>query len=358
MTFFGAECRFKNYLEHICLIAVCFDTAGNIIFCNDFFLELTGWQREEVMGKQWMDLVFPREDSDFWVLLIEDLKHGEISRQFEKQVLTRSGARITVAWNNTMLCNRKGENIGFTSIGVDITSHNNANREVALYQQQLKELMSELAIAEERERRRISTELHDGVGQNLALTRMRLKSLSHSCKVPEHCTIFNDIIASLDSSISELRSLTFQLSPPLLYEVGFEAAVEWLCDQLRDHHGLMVQVHGPEQPLQLPEELAVTLYQIVRELFANVVKHAQACQLKICLKRKSREIHVTIEDDGMGFDVSRACRMSHGEGGFGIFNIRQRLQYLKGELQVRSQEGSGTMVFFRVPLQQLKIEHT
>lgn len=101
----------------------------------------------------------------------------------------------------------------------------------------------------------------------------------------------------------------------------------------------------------MPEGLALTLYQVVRELFANAVKHAQSRQLKICMCRKAKEIHITVEDDGIGFDVSRSCRTSHGTSGFGIFNIKQLLQYLKGELQVCSQKSLGSSVFFRVPLQ-------
>ncbi len=141
---------------------------------------------------------------------------------------------------------------------------------------QLTTLTAELSLAEERERRRIATELHDQVGQTLILSKIKLASISRSLPSESFGKQIGEISKYLDQSIQEIRSLTFQLSPPLLYEVGFEAAVEWLGEEFEEKYGLQVEFKDDGKKKPLAEEASVALYQMVRELLLNVTKHAKA----------------------------------------------------------------------------------
>ncbi len=125
--------------------------------------------------------------------------------------------------------------------------------------------------------------------------------------------------------------MTFQLSPPLLYEVGFEAAVEWLGEEFEEKYALQVQFQDDGKKKSLDEEASVALYQIVRELLVNVAKHAKAKKVRVSVEKVSGKIKINVADDGSGFDSLNGMRRKNKKSGFGLFNIRQRIEYLGGE---------------------------
>ena len=220
--------------------------------------------------------------------------------------------------------------------------------------EQLTSLAAELSLAEERERRRIATELHDQVGQTLILSKIKLDSLSQSLPSEHFGEISAEIKKYLDQSIQDIRSLTFQLSPPLLYEVGFEAAVEWLGEEFEENCDFRVMFHDDGRQKPLDEEASVALYRMVRELLLNVAKHAKAKNVRISVDKVSDKINVIVADDGSGFDCSNSRRRKNKESGFGLFNIRHRIEYMGGEFKIKSRIGQGTSVTLMLPVKPIK----
>jgi signal transduction histidine kinase len=144
--------------------------------------------------------------------------------------------------------------------------------------------------------------------------------------------------------------LTFELSPPVLYELGFEAAMEWLVRQMREQHGLSTEFRGDGQTKPLEDNVRVLLFQAVRELLVNVAKHAQARNVTVSTQMAGDEIRVDVEDDGVGFDVSQAGSHDYKTGGFGLFSIRERLGHIGGYLNVESKPGVGTRITLVAPI--------
>jgi signal transduction histidine kinase len=216
--------------------------------------------------------------------------------------------------------------------------------------EQLTSLTAELSLAEERERRRIATELHDQVGQALIFSKIRLDSLSHGLSQESFSNLVGEISEYLNRSIDDIRSLTFQLSPPLLYEVGFEAAVEWLGEEFQEKYGFQVEFHDDGRKKPLAEEASVALYQMVRELLLNVAKHANAKMVRVSVEKVSDKIKIIVADDGKGIDPSTGLRHVLRNGGFGLFNIRHRIEYLGGDLTIESEIGCGTRTTLLLPL--------
>jgi signal transduction histidine kinase len=143
--------------------------------------------------------------------------------------------------------------------------------------------------------------------------------------------------------------LTYQLSPPILHELGLEAALDWLADQFTKHHGLPCRFEDDGQPKPMDEQLRALLFADVRELLHNVVKYAKATRATVRARRESATIHITVEDDGVGFDASRIVRADKTIG-FGLFNLRERLGYLGGRCEIQSQPYGGTKVELIAPL--------
>ena len=222
--------------------------------------------------------------------------------------------------------------------------------------EQLTSLTAELSLAEERERRRIATELHDQVGQALIFSKIRLDSLSHGLSQESFSNLVGEISEYLNRSIDDIRSLTFQLSPPLLYEVGFEAAVEWLGEEFQEKHGFQVEFEDDGSKKPLDEEASVALYQMVRELLANAARHAKAKKVWISVGNVSGKIKISVADDGIGFANLNGMLRKDKRNGFGLFNIRQRIEYLGGEFLIKSEIGQGTRATLLFPLKKRKME--
>jgi signal transduction histidine kinase len=232
----------------------------------------------------------------------------------------------------------------------DAVVRRNAEDRVERQRQELRAMASDLALAEERERHRIAVGLHDQVIQNLAVATIRLDGLRQSLQTAEARNILQVVRDSTGAAIADLRSLTFELSPPVLYELGLEPALQYLAEQMEREHGLSVryQDDGLDKPLR--EDLQVTLYRSVRELMMNTVKHARARGIKLSVSRLDGNIHIMVEDNGTGFDSTALETRNSAKAGFGLLSIRERLGCLGGQIAIDSQPGRGTRIALTAPL--------
>jgi signal transduction histidine kinase len=225
-----------------------------------------------------------------------------------------------------------------------------ANERLLDYQQQLRLLVAQLSIAEERERRRIATYLHDHVGQSLALVRMKLGAMGSEIGSRDGRNALAAAREHVDKTIQETRTLTFDLGSPLLYELGLESALESLTNRLREDHSIPAHFADDGQPKPLDSTARSVLYQAVRELFHNIVKHARARKVAVTMRRAGESIEIVVEDEGAGFDSSKLEFRVTKSGGFGLFNIKERLDSLGGRIDVDSRPDAGTRIVLRAPL--------
>ncbi len=238
-------------------------------------------------------------------------------------------------------------------LSANILRRKRAEVKLLHYQKQLKSLASELSLTEERERRRIAVELHDRIGQSLVITKIKLQTLLKRQSFGQSCRELSEVCDSLDRTIQDTKSLTFDLSYPILYELGFEAAVaEWLAEQIEAEHGIATEFEDDGRPKPLEEDIRVLLFRSVQEVLINVVKHADARKVRVFSRKVDNRIHVGVEDDGVGFNLSEVSSIAAETGGFGLFSIRERLEQVGGRLEVDSEPGRGTKVMIVAPLKQ------
>ena len=231
----------------------------------------------------------------------------------------------------------------------DITDEVRATARLAAYQDELRQLAGKISLAEESERRRISSELHDGTVQNLVLARMKLASLIKSLRSKKSTSTADAINELLERSLNETRSLIFELSPPVLYELGLEAAIVWLGDQFSQRTGINPDFKSDGQAATLSRELEIVLFHAMRELLINVAKHANAEHVAIRWLRHNDRLELIVEDDGIGFDIPDVGSRSAADGGFGLFSLRERLRLLGAQLIINSSE-SGTRISVTAPV--------
>ncbi|MEZ4649269.1 MAG: histidine kinase [Candidatus Eisenbacteria bacterium] len=205
----------------------------------------------------------------------------------------------------------------------------------------LRRLASEVCLAEERERRRIAEGLHDHLGQALAVMKIRLKQLRGDAILGGHGSALGELVVLSEQAIQYTRELTFELSPPILYELGLGPALEWLGEETAKKHGLEIRVRN-EAKCTLPGDLNVMLWKSARELLHNVLKHAEAHHVAMTLSKRERRIVLEVEDDGVGFRPEQVRPDSDDR--FGLFSIEERIRQLGGEMAIESAPGRGTLV--------------
>jgi PAS domain S-box-containing protein len=341
-----SEERYRGLFENAREAFVLVGLDGNIA-CVNRFVEEYGFKREELVGRKLFDFVAEgdaaRAVADFTTLLGGTLVKGEM------EVVAPKGV-FSVEYRDNPI--KRGDQIvGVQVILTDITERKKAEQQLLDYQNKLRRLAAELTLAEERERRRIAVGVHDQIAQRLALAKLTLQSLGVSSSEARTSSTVEAVCKDIDRVIEDAHSLTFELSNPVLYEVGLEGAVEsWLAREVRDRHGIEYTFKADERPVDLDKEKRVAVFHVVRELLTNVIKHAKARHVDVRVERIAKTVRITVQDDGVGFRPSAVGPSGSKSGGFGLFNVREKLDYLGGSLKIESAPGEGTCIVIVVPL--------
>jgi PAS domain S-box-containing protein len=235
--------------------------------------------------------------------------------------------------------------------GRDITERKQSEKKILEYQNRLRSMASELSLAEERERRHIAEGLHDDIIQPLAFLDIKLDSLKNSLSergLTESCNQMQKTIREL---IIMTRAFTFNLSSPVLYELGLaEAVEEWLATNIREKHGIETVFEDDDRSKPLDDDMRAFLFKAVKELLINVVKHAKASNVKVSIARDNSRINICVEDNGAGFHPDREKDRFFHFSGYGLFSIRERLDHLGGSFNIESKPDQGTRVILTAPL--------
>ncbi|MEW6002607.1 MAG: PAS domain S-box protein, partial [Nitrospirota bacterium] len=338
------EERYRNLFEDSKDAIYISTREGKFIDVNQAMLDLLGYTKEEMIRLDVERLYANPADRLKFQQGIEKL--GSL-KDYELKLLKKDGTEMDCLLTATLCRLNDGAILGYQGIIRDISRNKENEKKISDYQAQLRSLASQLSYAEERERRRIATDLHDHISQNLALAKLKLEALQEliSGDFTEYVDVIHEL---LEKAIQYARSLTFELSPPVLYELGFEAAVGWLSEQFQRQHGILVDFYDDRQPKPMNEEIRIFLFKTVRELLTNVIKHAHASKTGISIKREGDNVQIMVEDDGIGFDTPE--KKSTKINTFGLFNIREQLQHLGGHFNVKSESGHGTRITLIVPI--------
>jgi PAS domain S-box-containing protein len=349
---------------------------GMLKFVNPKSTEITGYSKEELNSKPFVDFIHKDHRQMVHELHINRLRGEELPNIYPFKIIDNSGNikwveinTVLVTWEgrpatlnflNDITERKRAEEMvekrttelkkNNEQLRLEIEERKRAEEKVRTYQEQLRALAAELSLAEERERRRIGMELHDDIGQNLAFANIKLgglRELASDNDITEEIDQIREIIKQV---IQHTRSLTFTLRPPLLYELGLLPALEWLVEQIQEQSGIHCDFFDDGQPKPMADDIRIILFKVVSELLINIVKHSQSRNATISLLRDGDNIQVSVEDDGVGFDTSKLDSNLGGVGGFGLFNIRERLDSIGGCLEIKSELDKGTRVTFWAPL--------
>ncbi len=212
----------------------------------------------------------------------------------------------------------------------------------------LKALTSELLQIEEKERRQLAVNLHDSVGQSLVITKMKIEKIASISPEGEVRNLAHQGSDLLGEILHQTRFLIFNLSPPILYDLGLTAALDSLVVQIRKVNGLAIHYTPANLAPLLSQEMNVVLFRSIRELLCNAMKHSQASRFSLTLSRDDEHVQIVVEDDGVGFDVAGVTAYDSNHFGYGLFSVREQLSNIQGALEITSRKGGGTRAVIKV----------
>jgi len=222
--------------------------------------------------------------------------------------------------------------------------------EIMLVEQrsQIRVLSAQLALVEEQEKRRLATELHDNIGHILALISNKFVLHKKSLPMDQEQNHLEGVEDLLAEAISYCRSLSSRLNLPSMDYLSFTSAVEWLAEDILEKNGIAFGLEEEGSPDLPVGDTRILIIKVIREILVNIVKHAKAQSVEISLRTEGNDIVIKIIDDGIGFDVDSVLSVSPSDR-FGIFTIRERMEYLKGRFLITSEPGRKTSVTLSIP---------
>ncbi|MGD0518591.1 MAG: MEDS domain-containing protein [Thermoguttaceae bacterium] len=344
----------RNLLEASLDPLATISPGGQITDVNKATEAATGVAREQLIGSDFSAYFTDPEKAN-------EVYHTVLSRglvtDYPLTIRHASGSTIDVLYNATVYRNEAGDVQGVFAAARDVTEHKRMDKELhALHRAlehraaQLQSLASELTLTEQRERRRLAQLLHDHLQQLLYAARLSVTTLRRRVCNKDLQNLIQHLDTLLGQCIEESRSVTMELSPPILYDAGLAPALEWLSRQMRLNYGLLVEVETDAEAEPETEDIKVLLFQSVRELLFNVVKHAgaQSATIKMSLT-PDRQVRIDVVDKGVGFNAEHVHAGGDRMGGFGLFSIRERLEQMGGRLEVHAAAGKGTRASIFAP---------
>jgi PAS domain S-box-containing protein len=386
-----SEERFRQSFENANIGMALVGIDGRYLRVNIALSEMLGYSREELEHMGVPDLTYPDDlklSKDF---RLRSMRGEIISAQLEKRKVHRNGTIVWVHLTSSLLRDSQGKPLYFVSQLQDITARKRAEeallqahqeleqrvqertqelrlaveqlqREVEDRQQaeealreseqKLRYLASQILTAQELERKRISMDLHEGLGQSMTALKMYLRAIQRNLPI-EMTEIREDFEGSqklLKAMVEEVRRISRGLSPAILENLGLTAAFKRLLAEFSKIYGVAIKVNADDIQNLFSPQTEVNLFRIFQESLNNIAKHAQATQVSLTIAKQDGRVHFCIRDNGVGFDLDNILRKELISKGMGLAAMEERLRMIGAQLNISSQKGTGTEISFSIPI--------
>jgi PAS domain S-box-containing protein len=338
VTLTDADFPYRRMVEAMNEGAVTLVPDGTIFYCNPCFARMIDVQAEKLIGVQFQNFIQPDQREEFKKLLEQAGQAADLRREFLFQTSTAKRLPVQLSIYRLGSEATSGISVLITDISERIES-----------EEKIRKLASELTIAEHEERHRISQILHDDLQQRLFAIKAQLSFLKLDESVTDAHITLEQLQKWLSDAITLTRDLSVDISPSVLRGEGLAQSILWLCSRMKEQYGLQLNISATDHLSQLDDHMRVLIFQTVRELLFNVVKHAGTLEASLLMERTPETGRVTISDSGKGFDAD--ILLQDPTGAHGILLLRDRLLLMNGNMTIHSAPGQGTRVVIEFPIQ-------
>jgi PAS domain S-box-containing protein len=338
-----SEERYRELFDNARDAIYVHDLDGNYISINRAAERLSGYTRDEILGRNFAEFIAGQHIEHVRDCLLSKLaRSGETT--YEVVVIAKNGRHVPVEVSSRAIC-ENGMIVGVQGTARDITERKQTQDTLRMFSRKLID-------AQEDERRRISRDLHDQIGQALTAVKINLHSVQRFCAEPEASHCIKDNIDAVDEALRLVRDLSVDLRPPLLDDLGLATALCWYVDRYAKRSGLAaeVKIDLPNQNERFSRELETTCFRIAQEALTNIARHAQAKHVWLQFTRKEALLEMIVKDDGVGFDPAALRKLAPRAATLGLLGMQERAHAAGGSIQIHSAPCDGTEILFTVPL--------
>jgi len=318
---------------------------GRILFANERLARIFGYDRDEMIGMETLQLVHPEDRPGIREIRGKRLRGEEAPNEYEVRALTGDG-RIIWVNRRVSLVRYKGRPSILGNVA-DITGRKRMENELRL-------LSSRILSAEEKERKRIARDLHDGLGQLLGAIKFRVESFLMGLdgnRPGDNRATLEEVVTLIRRTIEEMRRILADLRPSMLDDLGIVPTINWLCREFQQAHAdVSMEKTLLVEERDVPDELKTVIYRVFQESLNNVAKHSRARRVRLSLLREKEALALTVEDDGVGFDPNAVPDPAEGNEGIGLHSIRERCRFSGGQFELNARKGKGTSIRVTWPL--------
>lgn len=331
------------------------DMAGRVQFWSRGAEAMLGYTKAEVAGKIAHEMLCTKFPEPFEEITAQLMRIGHWEGDLIKTA--KNGSLFVVAGRWALQRGKRGQPPRVLVVNSDITERKRGEELLVLQREQLRALADRLQWIREEDRKMVARDLHDQIGQILTAIKMDLSWMSRRLPKSESEVLarLKESTESIDNGVTAVRSICSGLRPGVLDDLGLAAAIEWQANEFTARNNVLCLVSVPPVDLHLDGARATAAFRIFQECLTNVVRHAQAKQVRVALSQEDENIVLVVQDDGVGFLESG---LSNTLGSLGILGMKERAQSCGGQVQISSSPGTGTTVTVRVPFDTPRAERS
>lgn len=326
------------------------DEKGVWVYVNDRLCQMFGYSPDEVVGRPVTDFLDETNRRIYEEQMSERTKGNR--GFYEMSWLTKDGEPAFTLVSAQPVVDEQGQFKGSFAIVTGINERKRAEEALKHSEKQLRHLSTQLLTAQETERKRISRELHDELGQALTVMKLHLGFIrKHLFEEQDELTLECDKgIEYIDEVIENVRRLSRDLSPIILEDFGLSAAIKWLINNFAKRHNIKVTFQALDVDSLVAQDSQTVVYRIIQEALTNIAKHSSAKKASVEITRADGKLSISVQDDGQGFDVIQTLSKNPDEKGLGLATMKAHAQMLGGTLGIWAEQGSGTRISLIIPV--------
>jgi PAS domain S-box-containing protein len=324
------------------------DARGKYTYASPIIEKLLGYKPEEILDKHFYDLFIPEHREKLKEMAFAAFTDKQPFRKFINWNLHKDGSIVCFSTSGVAILDKIGNLLGYRGADIDITERQKAEEALRQSQESYRHLASQLMTVQEAERQRLARELHDDLTQRLAVLAMEAEGLElrmPSLPPAAGAAKLKEIRENLVTLSMDVHALSRQLHPSILDDLGLADAIASECASFRQHNGIKVNYQSTDIPSNIPKEIAINIYRIAQEALRNISKYARATTADIALLGRDDTLHLTIKDNGRGFDI-QGKKMA----GLGLASMKERASLIGGDFSIQSWSGHGTVIEVTAPL--------